>query len=285
LWKWLKKSNFPFSECTSSLNLARSPAKRWTCAGEVSRPSTLEDQTLAVCVTLPKSREPKWKSWYTTVKLEAEAETGKAYYAKVEPGKSETFRAVFEVGQVDAATACNDLRIGEGGEGRVHQTERHRHECVTRKIEEKEKMKSIFSVTLALFLAIPADAGKVEGRGREWLDEHKDSPQVNVAGSWQSPDWGGTLTLTQAEGSRDVSGNDKRFELTGTVSGKEVYLLFAHSNGSVAFCATLVSASDGVLTGTYSYPVSRLKLGHGLCQTKSYRLRMTKSSAAPAPHK
>ena len=73
--------------------------------------------------------------------------------------------------------------------------------------------------------------------------------------------------------------------IVGVVSGREVYLLFTKSSGTVAFCATLVSASDSVLNGTYSYPVSRLKLGHGLCQTKSYRLRMTKASAAPAPHK
>ena len=39
-------------------------------------------------------------------------------------------------------------------------------------------MKSIFSVMLAIFLAIPAVAAKVEGRGREWLDEQKDSPRV-----------------------------------------------------------------------------------------------------------
>ena len=145
-------------------------------------------------------------------------------------------------------------------------------------------MKSIFSVMLALFLAIPAVAAKVEGRGREWLDEQKDSPQVNVTGSWQSRDWG-TLRLTQAEGSRDVSGTDNHYELTGVVSGKELYLLFAKSSGSVAFCATLISASDGILNGTYSYRVTRLRLGHGLCQGKSYRLRMTKSSDAPAPHK
>ena len=145
-------------------------------------------------------------------------------------------------------------------------------------------MKSIFSVMLALFLAIPAVAAKVEGRGREWLDEQKDSPQVNVTGSWQSRDWG-TLRLTQAEGSRDVSGTDNRYELTGVVSGKELYLLFAKSSGSVAFCAILISASDGILNGTYSYRVTRLRLGHGLCQGKSYRLRMTKSSDAPALHK
>src|ERR1019366_7939534 len=77
-------------------------------------------------------------------------------------------------------------------------------------------MKSIVSVMLALLFAIPADAAKVEGRGQEWLDEHKDAPQVNITGSWQSPDWG-TMTLTQAEGSREVSGSDRRFALIGVV--------------------------------------------------------------------
>ena len=143
---------------------------------------------------------------------------------------------------------------------------------------------SIFSVMLALFLAVPADAAKVEGRGRAWLDEQKDSPQVNVTGSWQSPDWG-ALTLTQAEGSRDVSGADDHYDLTGVVSGKKLYLLFAKISGSVAFCATLISASDGILKGTYSYRVTRFRLGHGLCEGKSYRLLMTKSSEASAPHK
>jgi hypothetical protein len=146
-------------------------------------------------------------------------------------------------------------------------------------------MKSIVSVMLALLFALPAGAAKVEGRGQEWLDEHKDAPQVNITGSWQSPDWGGALTLTQAEGSREVGGKDRRFELVGIVSGREVYLLFTKGSGTVAFCATLVSASDTVLNGTYSYPVSRLKLGHGLCQGKSYRLRMTKASGTPAPNK
>ena len=143
-------------------------------------------------------------------------------------------------------------------------------------------MKSILSIML-LFLAFPAAAGKVEGRGREWLDEHKDSPQVNVTGTWESRDWR-TLTLTQAEGSRDVNGTDKKFELTGVVSGKNLYLLFAHSSGSVGFCATLTADSDGSLTGMYSYKVTRIKLGHGLCQSKGYPLRLKKSSA-PEPHK
>jgi len=146
-------------------------------------------------------------------------------------------------------------------------------------------MKSILSIMLGLFLAFPVVAGKVEGRGREWLDEHKDSPLVNVTGTWTSSDWSGPLTLTQAEGSREVSGTDRRFELTAVVSGRSLYLLFAHDNGTVGFCATLTADSDDSLIGTYSYPVSRLKLGHGLCQDKGYRLRMKRSSPAPAPHK
>jgi hypothetical protein len=148
----------------------------------------------------------------------------------------------------------------------------------------EREMKSIFAVMLALFLATPADAAKVEGRGREWLDEHKDTPQVNVTGTWQSPDWG-TLQLTQAAGSRDVSGTDSKYELTGAVSGKELYLLFAKSNGTVAFCAVLISESDSLLNGTYSYRVTMLRLGHGLCQGKSYRMKMTKDSTGPEPPK
>lgn len=144
---------------------------------------------------------------------------------------------------------------------------------------------SIMLIMLALFLAFPAAAGKVEGGGREWLDEHKDSPQVNVTGTWESPDWGKALNLTQAEGSRDVSGTDTKFELTGVVSGKNLYLLFAHGNGGVGFCATLTSDSDNSLTGMYSYRVTRLKLGHGLCQSKGYPLRLKRSAATPAPHK
>jgi hypothetical protein len=149
-------------------------------------------------------------------------------------------------------------------------------------------MKNILSIAfilLALFLAFPATAGKVEGAGQKWLDEHKDSPQVNVTGTWESPDWSKKLSLTQAEGSRDVSGTDTKFELAGVVSGKNFYLLFAHGNGGVGFCATLTSDSDGSLTGMYSYRVTRLKLGHGLCQSKGYPLRLKRSSATSAPRK
>lgn len=141
---------------------------------------------------------------------------------------------------------------------------------------------SIMVIVFAFFLAFPATAGKVEGAGQEWLDQHKDAPQMNVTGTWESQDWNNPLSLTQSKGSREVSGSDKKFELSGVVSGKSLFLLFANSKGSVSFCATLNSDSDGSLSGTYSYHVTRLKLGHGLCQEKSYPLRMKRSSPTAA---
>ena len=145
-------------------------------------------------------------------------------------------------------------------------------------------MKSILSIMVVLFLVFPAAAGKVEGRGMAWLEEHKDAPQVNVTGTWDSSDWG-ALNLIQAEGSRDVNGTNKKHVLVGVVSGRTLYLLFANGGGSVSYCATLTSDSETSLIGTYSYPVTRLKLGHGLCQSKGYPLRLKKSSTTPAPKK
>ncbi len=135
-------------------------------------------------------------------------------------------------------------------------------------------MKKYLFIGGMLLLSLIAFAGTVEEQGKTWLDQQKDPPAVNVNGSWSSGDWG-TLDLTQAEGSRDVSGHNGKFELTGVVSGKRLFLLF-HKSASISFCATLSSDSDHTLTGTYSYRVTRLKFGHGLCQEKSYGMRLEK---------
>ncbi|HET9406781.1 MAG TPA: hypothetical protein VFO39_06050 [Candidatus Sulfotelmatobacter sp.] len=128
---------------------------------------------------------------------------------------------------------------------------------------------------LSVFLSVLAFAGKVEGRGQEWLDAQKDPPQVNVNGEWNAKDWG-VFHLKQDEGSRDVSGDGYGYDLTGVVSGKRLFLLFHHGGGSVAYCATLTSDDDKTLTGTYSYRVTRLRFGHGLCQEKGRPMQMTK---------
>jgi len=136
-------------------------------------------------------------------------------------------------------------------------------------------MKKYFLAAGLVFLSVIAFASKVEDRGKAWLDEQKDPPGVNVTGTWTAEDWG-ALQLTQTEGSRDVTGKGGKYELVGAVSGKRLFLIF-HIDGNVKFCATLNSDADNnVLSGTYSYRVTRLRFGHGLCQDKSYRMQMVK---------
>jgi hypothetical protein len=117
-------------------------------------------------------------------------------------------------------------------------------------------------------------ASKLDSRGREWLDEHKDPPTINVSGDWDS-DWG-LIHLDQTANSRDVTGRVTKYELVGAVSGKTLYLLFATSHGGIDYCAVLDAAGDTSLVGNYHYQVTRLRLGHGLCQEKGYAMNLRK---------
>lgn len=121
---------------------------------------------------------------------------------------------------------------------------------------------------------LPSSAN-VGDRGKAWLDAQKDPPAVNVAGAWNSGEWG-DLRLIQTQGSRNVSGDAPGYELTGVVSGKRLFLLFHNGKGKVEFCATLDTAADNRLSGGYSYRVTRLRFGHGLCQEKSRPMQMIK---------
>ena len=121
---------------------------------------------------------------------------------------------------------------------------------------------------------LPSSAN-VGDRGRTWLDAQKDPPAVNVTGAWNSGEWG-DLRLIQTQGSRNVSGDAPGYELTGVVSGKRLFLLFHNGKGKVEYCATLDTAADNKLSGGYSYRVTRLRFGHGLCQEKSRPMQMIK---------
>ncbi len=97
-----------------------------------------------------------------------------------------------------------------------------------------------FAVTLLLLcISVPTSltAAKVEVEGKAWLDSQKAPPEINVNGTWNSEEWG-DLHLIQPEGSRDVSGNGDGYKITGVVSGKSLFLLFAQGQ-SVVYCATM----------------------------------------------
>jgi len=114
-------------------------------------------------------------------------------------------------------------------------------------------MKKCFSlllpVSLVLILTLGLSAGDIEAKGKAWLGSHSEAAAINVSGSWHESEWG-TVTLIQAQGSRDVTGDGDRWDITGVVSGNQVFLLFSHK-GKVAYAAKLTSENDKSLNGSY----------------------------------
>jgi hypothetical protein len=127
---------------------------------------------------------------------------------------------------------------------------------------------------LLLYISFPTPlpAAKVEVEGKAWLDAQKDPPEMNVNGVWDSEEWG-DFHLTQAEGSRDVTGNGGGYHIMGVVSGKRLFMLF-FANHTVDYCATLSPNGENSLAGNYSNRKSRLH--SGLCQESSRPMNMKK---------
>jgi len=101
-----------------------------------------------------------------------------------------------------------------------------------------------------LMLVIGLSAGNLDTKGKAWLAAHSEAAAVNVSGDWRAKEWG-TIVLQQAEGSRDVTGHGDGWDITGVVSGKQVFLLFSH-HGGVAYSAVLTSEGEKSLNGSYS---------------------------------
>jgi hypothetical protein len=102
-------------------------------------------------------------------------------------------------------------------------------------------------VGVASFTSSSLFAQKVEIEGKAWLEAKTGPPEINVNGSWASEDWGAVL-LNQTQGSREVTGASDNWEISGVVSGKEVFLLFS-SKGRVGYSAELSLEQANTLTG------------------------------------
>ena len=138
----------------------------------------------------------------------------------------------------------------------------------------KQRTLAVTLLLLLLCISFPTllGAAKVEVEGKAWLDSQKDPAELNVNGVWDAEDWG-ALHLTQAEGSRDVTGNGDGYDILGVVSGKRLFLLFSEKH-TVEYCATLSPNGENKLAGTYSNRKSRLH--SGLCQESSRPMNMTR---------
>jgi hypothetical protein len=139
---------------------------------------------------------------------------------------------------------------------------------------KRNLMKRLMVTALLVCISFPSFliAGTVEKEGKAWLDAQKDPPAINVNGTWDSEEWG-VLHLTQAEGSREVTGSGAGYGITGVVSGKRLFLLFT-TKSTVEYCATLDTKGDNSFTGGYANRKSRLK--GGLCQESTRPMNMTK---------
>ena len=107
-----------------------------------------------------------------------------------------------------------------------------------------------------LLVALAAGwAGAVFGQnqaqeGRAWLDANKEPAAVNVTGLWKSDEWG-RVSLNQREGGRRIIGSGDGWDISGVVSGNDVYLVFFHKE-KIAFSAKLRAESPVLLTGVYA---------------------------------
>jgi hypothetical protein len=105
-------------------------------------------------------------------------------------------------------------------------------------------------VGMVFSLALGLSAGNLQTKGKAWLDGHSEAAAINVNGDWHSKEWG-KIVLNQAQGSRDLTGRGDGWDITGVVSGKQVFLLFS-SHGGVVYSAELTSEGDTSLNGSYS---------------------------------
>ena len=108
----------------------------------------------------------------------------------------------------------------------------------------------LLAVSVVLMLAVGLSAKNLDTKGKAWLDAHSEAAAINVNGNWHAKEWG-KVVLNQAQGSRDLTGRGDGWDITGVVSGKQVFLLFSN-RGTVVYSAELTSESDTSLNGSYS---------------------------------
>ena len=108
----------------------------------------------------------------------------------------------------------------------------------------------LLAVSVVLMLVVGLSAKNLDTKGKAWLDAHSEAAAINVNGNWHAKEWG-KVVLNQAQGSRDLTGRGDGWDITGVVSGKQVFLLFSNQ-GTVVYSAELTSESETSLNGSYS---------------------------------
>ena len=85
-------------------------------------------------------------------------------------------------------------------------------------------------------------------KGESWLASKTDKPEMNVSGTWLSPEWG-DATLNQ-EG-KDITGMLGDYPVKGVASGNGLYLMM-YSGDKVHYYAELKATDKSTFKGLYS---------------------------------
>jgi hypothetical protein len=85
-------------------------------------------------------------------------------------------------------------------------------------------------------------------KGEKWLDSKKDQPEMNISGTWVSPEWG---AATFKQEGREISGTLGDYPAKGVVSGSSIYLLM-YSGDKVDYFAELKAMDKNTFQGSYS---------------------------------
>ncbi len=85
-------------------------------------------------------------------------------------------------------------------------------------------------------------------QGEKWLDSKKDKPEIDIAGTWTSPEWGAAALKQQG---REITGALGDYPVKGVVSGSSVYLLM-YSGDKVDYFAELKAIDKNTFQGSYS---------------------------------
>ena len=97
-----------------------------------------------------------------------------------------------------------------------------------------------FGIVLAFTTGV--SARNLDTKGKVWLGAHNEPATINVNGVWYAKEWG-KIILNQAAGGRELTGSGDGWEVTGVVSGGQVFLLFSHHD-KIAYSAELTSQGE-----------------------------------------
>ena len=91
-------------------------------------------------------------------------------------------------------------------------------------------------------------------QGENWLASKTDKPEMDVSGTWSSPEWGASI-LKQEE--NRITGMLGDYPVKGVASGKGLYLMM-YSGDSVHYFAELMATDKNIFKGLYSAKYSTI---------------------------